>query len=85
MALESAAAPADELSRCDAGHVPTALRLYERRRKRRVERAQRQSRQFARALFTSSSTLAGLRNGLVARMSVERLLAPLVRDLEHPA
>lgn len=85
MALESAAALADELSRCDAGHAPFALRRYERRRKGRVERAQRQSRHFARALFTSSSTLARLRNGLVARMSVDRLLAPLVRDLDHPA
>ncbi|UMG94751.1 FAD-dependent monooxygenase [Nocardioides sp. TF02-7] len=84
MALESAAALADELSRCDAAQVPNALRLYERWRRSRVERAQRQSRMLARALFTSSHLCARLRNGLVARAPAGLLLGPLLRDLEEP-
>lgn len=84
MALESAAALADELTRCDRDHVPTALRLYERRRRQRVERAQQQSRLFAKVLFTRSRTLARVRDAAVARTPVDRLLDPLVRDLDHP-
>jgi 2-polyprenyl-6-methoxyphenol hydroxylase-like FAD-dependent oxidoreductase len=84
MALESAAALADELSRSDAEHAHQALLLYERRRRRRVERAQAQSRRLARLMFVRSARVAHLRDRALRLTSVEQLLGGLVRDLRRP-
>lgn len=84
MALESAAALADELSRSDAEHAPQALALYERRRRRRVEKAQAQSRRLARMMFVRSRPLSTARNRLASHASMEQLVSPLIRTLEVP-
>lgn len=47
MAIESAFVLADELSRASSKTVPSALRRYESRRRRRVDTVQKQSRQMA--------------------------------------
>lgn len=65
MALESAAVLADEISRTSTDYLPNALALYERRRRRRVEAAQAQSRRLARLMFLRSSTLCAVRNRML--------------------
>ncbi len=84
MALESAAALADELSRADAAHVPHALALFERRRRRRVEVAQTQSRRLARLMFVRSPALSIARDRIAGRASMEQVVAPLIRSLAEP-
>lgn len=84
MALESAAALADELSRADAASAPKALELYERRRRRRTERAQSLSRRLARFTFVRSRGPAALRNLAFAHTNVETLVSPLLRELRRP-
>jgi FAD-dependent urate hydroxylase len=84
MALESAAVLADELSRTDARFLPNALELYERRRRRRVERAQTQSRRLARLMFLRSGTLSSVRNHTLRHARMEQLVSPLIADLRRP-
>jgi 2-polyprenyl-6-methoxyphenol hydroxylase-like FAD-dependent oxidoreductase len=84
MALESAAVLADELSRTDAAYVPNALQLYERRRRRRVEAAQTQSRRLARLMFVRSPHLAALRNRALRHASMEQMTGPLIKQLRAP-
>jgi 2-polyprenyl-6-methoxyphenol hydroxylase-like FAD-dependent oxidoreductase len=84
IALESAAALADELSRADATSAPKSLGLYERRRRQRTERAQTLSRRLARMTFIRSRPLALARNRLLSHTNVETLVSPLLRDLRRP-
>jgi 2-polyprenyl-6-methoxyphenol hydroxylase-like FAD-dependent oxidoreductase len=84
MALESAAVLADELSRTNAEYLPNALRLYERRRRRRVEAAQSQSRRLARLMFLRSAVLSRARNTALRFTRMEQLVRPLINDLRQP-
>lgn len=84
MALESAAVLADELSRTDAAHLPNALDLYVKRRRRRVEVAQSQSRRLARLVFTRSQSFAFARDRLLRFMNMERMVRPLIKQLTEP-
>ena len=84
MALESAAVLADELSRTDARYLPNALELYERRRRRRVEVAQTQSRRLARMMFLGSPRLASLRDRALRLASMEQTVGPLIKGLRQP-
>ena len=84
MALESAAALADEVSRTDATYLPNALHLYQRRRRHRVEAAQAQSRRLARLMFLSSPRLASVRNRGLRFASMEQMVGPLIDDLREP-
>jgi 2-polyprenyl-6-methoxyphenol hydroxylase-like FAD-dependent oxidoreductase len=84
MALESAAVLADELSRTDARYLPNALRLYERRRRRRVEAAQSQSRRLARLMFLRSPVLSRVRNEGLRLTRMEQMVRPLIKDLREP-
>jgi 2-polyprenyl-6-methoxyphenol hydroxylase-like FAD-dependent oxidoreductase len=84
MALESAAALADELSRTDPTYLPNALQLYQRRRRARVEAAQTQSRRLARLMFLNSPRLASLRNRGLRFATMEQMVGPLIKDLREP-
>jgi 2-polyprenyl-6-methoxyphenol hydroxylase-like FAD-dependent oxidoreductase len=84
MALESAAVLADELRRTDTAYLPNALELYERRRRRRVEAAQTQSRRLARLMFMRSPQLAALRNRALKHASIEQMVGPLMKGLREP-
>jgi 2-polyprenyl-6-methoxyphenol hydroxylase-like FAD-dependent oxidoreductase len=84
MALESAAVLADELSRTNAEYLPHALRLYQRRRRRRVEAAQSQSRRLARFMFLRSPALSRIRNEALRFTRMEQLVRPLINDLRRP-
>jgi 2-polyprenyl-6-methoxyphenol hydroxylase-like FAD-dependent oxidoreductase len=84
MALESAAVLADELSRTDSTYVTNALKLYGRRRRRRVEAAQNQSRLLARVMFVRSRRLAAIRNRALRFASMEQVVGPLIKELKNP-
>ncbi|MGH7988475.1 MAG: FAD-dependent oxidoreductase [Candidatus Binataceae bacterium] len=82
MAMLSAAALADELSRADAGHVEYALRLFERRNRKRVEAAQDTSRRLARIMMIDSLPMAWGRDQLVKLYTFDRALKDAVDLME---
>ena len=84
MALESAAVLADELSRTSSTYVTNALDLYVKRRRRRVEAAQNQSRRLARLMFIRSHRLAHVRDRALRFASMEQMVGPLIKDLRNP-
>lgn len=84
IAMESAAVLNDELSRTDAAYVPLALTAYAKRRRKRVESVQDNSRSLARLMFTSSRTMARARDVLMRFMTLEQALKPIKRAMETP-
>ncbi len=84
MAMESAAALADELSRADAASIDLAVRLFVKRRRRRVDSVQTASRRLLRMSLLKSRALTKLRNHTVALLSGKQLMGSLVRVLETP-
>jgi 2-polyprenyl-6-methoxyphenol hydroxylase-like FAD-dependent oxidoreductase len=74
MAMHSAAALSDELSRTDAAHVTHALKLYVRRQRPAVDAAQRNSRQLARLMMLNSRPTAWLRDRVLRFYSLKQLL-----------
>lgn len=74
VAMESAAALSDEISRADSQHIEYALRLFQKRQKRRTEMAQTNSRQLSRLILLDSTLLASLRDALVPFYSPSRVL-----------
>ncbi len=84
MAMESAAALSDELSRINAERVEQALDLYEKRHRRRVEEAQKNSRELARIMFVQSKPIDWLREQLLKFYSVEDLIRSIARIMEEP-
>jgi 2-polyprenyl-6-methoxyphenol hydroxylase-like FAD-dependent oxidoreductase len=84
MAMESAAVLADELSRTNARMLDNALALYVKRRKRRVEGIQDDSRRLAKLMFVRSSTVAAVRNYVSKFMSLETVMKSITRAFEEP-
>jgi len=84
MAMESAAALSDELSRTNAERVEQALDLYEKRHRWRVEKAQNNSRQLARLIFVKSKPVDWFRKQLIKFYSVEDFIRSIARIMEEP-
>ncbi|MFB6285177.1 MAG: FAD-dependent oxidoreductase [Candidatus Bipolaricaulia bacterium] len=84
MAMESAAALSDELSRTDAERVEQALDLYEKRHRRRVEDAQKNSRELSRIMFVKSQPVEWVRDQMVKFYSVEDFIKDIARIMEEP-
>jgi 2-polyprenyl-6-methoxyphenol hydroxylase-like FAD-dependent oxidoreductase len=84
MAMESAAALSDELSRTNGRFVEQALDLYEKRHRKRVEAAQNDSRILARTVFVESLPLAWARNEVMKFMPVEMLIKDITRMIDEP-
>lgn len=84
MAMESAAVLADELGRTDVRMLPFALDLYEKRRRRRVEPLQDDSRHLARMMMVDLEPLTWGRDQLVKLFGLEALAARIRRTLEEP-
>lgn len=82
MALLSAAALADELSRADAAHLPGALGLYQRRQQPKVLAAQNNSRKLAHLLMINSPTMAWGREVLMHFYSPDRALQDIVKVMD---
>lgn len=84
MALESASVMADELSRTDAKYLPHALGLYEKRRRRRAEAAQDDSRKLASMMTIESLPLAWGRDQLLKLYTLEMLVKNIARSFAEP-
>jgi FAD-dependent urate hydroxylase len=84
MAMESAAVLADELDRTDAHYLPNALSLYEKRRRKRAEAAQDDSRKIAKLMFVESLPLAWGRDQLMKMYSLEMLAGQIAKSLDEP-
>ncbi|NGP87581.1 FAD-dependent oxidoreductase [Fodinibius halophilus] len=82
MAMDSAAALADELSRVDKHHIPYGLNLFTQRQKKRVEAAQADSRKLAKMMFIKSSLLSKVRNNLLPLYSMQQILSDLSKVME---
>lgn len=82
MAMDSAAALADELSRSDREHLEFALKLYERRQRSRVEKAQKNSRQLAKLMFVNNAFLAKIRNLLLPFYTMDHFLKDIRQVME---
>lgn len=84
MALESAAVMADELSRTDAVYAPRALELYAKRRQRRAEHAQDDSRHLASMMTIERLPLAWGRDQLLKLYTLEMLVKNIAKSLAEP-
>lgn len=84
MALESAAVMADELTRTDAEFLPKAFALYEKRRKRRAELAQDDSRKLAVWMSTESAPMVWTRDQFMKLATIESFAKNVVSSLSEP-
>jgi len=84
MALESAAVMADELSRTNAEFLPKAFALYEKRRKRRAELAQEDSRKLAVWMVADSAPLVWTRDQFMKLATMDSLVRNISRSLGDP-
>jgi 2-polyprenyl-6-methoxyphenol hydroxylase-like FAD-dependent oxidoreductase len=82
MAMDSAAALADELSRVDKEHIGYGLKLYSFRQKERVEKAQKDSRQLGKMMFINSSIISAVRDEILPFYSLQRMLSDLSKIME---
>ncbi len=84
MALESAAVMADELSRTNAKFVAKAFSLYEKRRRRRAELAQDDSRKLAVWMSTDSAPLVWTRDHFMKFATTDSLVRNISHSLSEP-
>lgn len=82
MAMLSAAALADELSRTDSAHIEYALSLYERRNKKRMEAAQGNSRMLGRLAFVKSAPLAWGREQFLRLYTLDQALKDIIKIMD---
>ncbi len=84
MAMESAAALADELTRTDSRHINNSLDVFTTRRMRRVRRIQNQSRRLSRLMFIKSPLISALRNGALRFATLDMLGGPIATGMNSP-
>lgn len=84
MAMESAAVLADELSRADATSAPHAGQLYERRRRKRVDHVQAESRKLAKMMFIENTPLALGRDQLMKFYSQDQFVKSFLKTYDEP-
>lgn len=84
MAMESAAVLNDILSRTDARLLPRALEFFEKRRRKRVEGAQEDSRKLSKLMFVKSWWQCKLRDYAIQYMSEKSLIKSITKDFNEP-
>ena len=84
MAMESAAALADELTRTDTYHLDWSLLLYQKRRKPRVEAAQDDSRSLAKHMFVKSAVSSSIRNYMLRQHSLKSISESIDKIFQIP-
>jgi 2-polyprenyl-6-methoxyphenol hydroxylase-like FAD-dependent oxidoreductase len=82
MAMLSAEALADELSRTDAAYLPTALQLCQRRQPPKVVAAQQNSRTLAHLMMVRSPIMAWGREMLMHFYSPDRALKDFIKVMD---
>lgn len=84
MAMESAAVLNDVLSRTNSEHLSTALEFFVKRRKKRVEDAQQDSRRLIKMILTKGYVASKLRNIAFKFQTVQSILNTIAKDFEEP-
>lgn len=82
MAMDSAAALVDELSRSNIAHLDYALKLYVRRQRSRVEKAQQDSLDLGKMMFVKSPVVSAVRNYSLRFYTLKALLENISRMVE---
>lgn len=82
MAMDSAAALVDELCRAEPGHIQYALKLFVKRQKKRVENAQKDSRNLGKFMFVKSAPMAALRDFAMKFYSIQELVKSINKTME---
>lgn len=82
MAMDSASALADELSRTDKEHIEYGLSLYIKRQKDRVETAQDDSRKLGKIMFVNSNFISGIRDYAIRFYSIKQLAKNISKTIE---
>ena len=82
MAMDSASALVDELSRTDKNHLEYGLKLYIKRQKERVEIAQEDSRKLGKLMFVKSNIIAGIRDYAIRFYSIKQLAKNISKTIE---
>ncbi|MBI1387060.1 MAG: NAD(P)-binding protein [bacterium] len=84
MAMESAAVLNDELSRTDARFIEKALRLFEKRHRKRAESAQRTSRRLGNIMTVKSAPLVWARNQMLRWYTLKMLISGIAKIMDEP-
>jgi 2-polyprenyl-6-methoxyphenol hydroxylase-like FAD-dependent oxidoreductase len=82
MAMDSASAFVDELTKSDMRHIEYGLKLFEKRQKNRVEKAQKDSRKLAKLMFVKSHLFAAMRDYSIRFYSLKQLVSSISKTLE---
>ncbi|MCG2459170.1 FAD-dependent monooxygenase [Flavobacteriaceae bacterium F89] len=82
MAMDSASALVDELSRTDKEHLEYGIKMYLKRQKKRVETAQEDSRKLGDLMFVKSNLIAGIRDYAVRFYSIKQLAKNISKTME---
>lgn len=82
MAMDSAAVLVDELSRTDKEHLDYGLKLYIKRQKDRVEKAQEDSRKLAKFMNVESKFIAAIRDFAMRFYSLKQLAKNITKSME---
>lgn len=83
-AIKSAAVLADELGRAEPATVPSALLLWEKRARQRVEANQAASRTLAKMMFVKGHTVAKVRDLMLKHYPVEKVASDVLRSNTEP-
>ncbi len=84
IALRSAAALGDELSRADARLAPLAIELYEKRTAKTARANQRDSRILARSMFIENGALSWGRERLIRHTPVRAMIGSILAAMRQP-
>lgn len=82
MAMDSASALIDELSRSDSEHLEYSLKLFETRQKKRVESAQTDSRTLAKIMFVKSKLVSSIRDYSIRFYTLKQLVKNISKTIE---
>jgi 2-polyprenyl-6-methoxyphenol hydroxylase-like FAD-dependent oxidoreductase len=82
MAMDSASAFVDELTKSDMRHIEYGLKLFEKRQKNRVEKAQKDSRKLAKLMFVKSHLFSAMRDYSIRFYSLKQLVSSISKTLE---
>lgn len=82
MAMDSASALVDELSRADMNHIEYGIKLYTKRQKKRVEDAQKDSRNLGKLMFVKSNIISAIRDYSIRFYSLKQLARNISKTME---
>ena len=82
MAMDSAAALVDELSRTDKEHIKYGLKLFIKRQQKRVEANQEDSRKLGKMMFVRSHLVSAVRDYAIRFYTVKQMVKNISKTIE---